>query len=92
MMCGECIVFPRERSEKAVFSGKNHDSVKACRWKVFIVTQRRRIFWVKDENLTNREFANWNEAPVGHSWKGSGEMSPLAINEDLMRVRETRRP
>lgn len=39
-----------------------------------------------------REFVNLNEASIGHSWKGSGNMSVLAISEDLMRVGETKTP
>ena len=91
-MCEECIVFTRERSEEAVFSGENYISIKVCMWRVFLVTLRWRIFWVKDEEFINREFANWNEASIGHSWKGSGDMSRLAISEDLMKVRGARRP
>lgn len=39
-----------------------------------------------------KQFANWNKASVGHSWKGSGDMSLLAISEALMKVRGARRP
>lgn len=82
----------REWSAKPVFSGKNYISIEACRWRVFLVTQRWRIFWAKDEEFMKREFVNLNEASIGHSWKGSGNMSVLAISEDLMRVGETRTP
>ena len=53
VMFEECIVFTRERSEEAVFSGKNYISVKAYSGK-FLVTLRWRIFGIENNKFINR--------------------------------------
>lgn len=90
MGCEECIVFTREKAaEKAIFSG-NYISLKTFR---VLVTQRWRIFWVNNEEFIRREFANWSEASIGHSWKGSGDNVTTGRQWGLKKgLRETRRP
>lgn len=81
----ECIVCTRESCRKRSILGKNYIAVKA--WWVFLVTQRWRIFWVRDERHVKEVCkAEWDFHKA--QLERVRTCGTMAIREDLMKVRE----